>query len=309
MLDRMLGQHDAFFSAGELVHLWARGLTGERCGCGAAFGDCDFWKEVGQRAFNGWENVDGAEMVALQHSVDKTRYVPGMLAPSRLSPSYAVRRDRYTAMLAKLYRAVSEVGGSKILIDSSKHPSLAFLLHGMPEIDIRAVLMVRSSHGVAYSWTKEVQKPEVIDGTVLMPQYSPARSALYWTAYNALLQGLERVGVPSVVIQYERLVRTPREELSRVLRLAEQDAGPQALGFISGDSVSLAPSHTVAGNPMRFKQGDIRLRVDTEWQEKLPRRDARIVSALSAPLLGRYGYRLDGTTRVVSANGEPAQSP
>lgn len=296
LLDRVLGQHPAFFSAGELVHLWSRGLTGERCGCGRAFGACPFWTEVGERAFGGWDRLDGPQLMRLQASVERSRFIPALATPVR-TPGYAARLQRYTAVLGRLYRAISDASGSRIIIDSSKHPSLAFLLRSVPDVDLRTVLMVRSSHGVAYSWTKQVQKPEVVDRIEHMPRYSPARSAVYWTSYNALLQLLARVGIPSTVVQYERLVRDPRDELARVLALTDQPVDGPGLSFVHTGSVHLAPTHTVSGNPMRFTSGDVPLRVDAEWQRKLRPRDRRLVSALAAPLLHRYGYRLDGTVR------------
>src|SRR5688500_6785417 len=55
VLERVLGELPGACSAGELVHLWQRGvLDDETCGCGESFGRCPFWVEVGARAFNGW---------------------------------------------------------------------------------------------------------------------------------------------------------------------------------------------------------------------------------------------------------------
>ena len=56
-------------SAGEVVHLWIRGLSGnELCGCGAAFLDCPFWSEVGRVGFGGWDQIRIEEVVALQRT-------------------------------------------------------------------------------------------------------------------------------------------------------------------------------------------------------------------------------------------------
>jgi hypothetical protein len=54
--------------------------------------------------------------------------------------------------------------------------------------------------------------------------------------------------------------------------------------------VLLSPSHTVAGNPMRFRTGPTQLRRDDAWRTELPRGRRRLVTALTAPLLARYGY-------------------
>ena len=47
-----LGQVDGFFSAGELMFLWRRGLIeGRLCGCGLPVRDCDVWTGVLDRAY------------------------------------------------------------------------------------------------------------------------------------------------------------------------------------------------------------------------------------------------------------------
>jgi hypothetical protein len=55
--------------------------------------------------------------------------------------------------------------------------------------------------------------------------------------------------------------------------------------------IPLRRNHTVAGNPIRLTSGgEICLRMDTEWQEKMSPAHKQIVTTLTAPMLGRYGY-------------------
>lgn len=293
LLDRMLGQLPFFCSVGEMIHLWAHGLQGERCGCGEAFHNCPFWQKVGARAYGGWDNISAAEIYALQRSVDRSRYIPAMVSPHR-SAAFAARLNAYVAHLATVYRAIAESCDGRIIIDSSKQPSVAYLLSRTPGIDLRALLMVRSSHGMAYSWTKLVTKPEVVDRVEHMPRYRPARSAAYWNLYNELFQGLSRLGVPTTVLNYEEVVRSPRAQLEKVVRLVDQPVREADFAWLAGDRVTLGPTHTVSGNPMRFQTGELQLRLDEEWQQRMRRVDRLKVSAVSGPLLRRYGYGFDG---------------
>jgi hypothetical protein len=54
--------------------------------------------------------------------------------------------------------------------------------------------------------------------------------------------------------------------------------------------VLLKANHTIAGNPSRFRSGEIELRNDDRWRrEQQP--GPRITSTcLALPLLHRYGY-------------------
>ena len=86
-------------------------------------------------------------------------------------------------------------------------------------------------------------------------------------------------------------MRNPAARLLAVLRFAGV-GGPDDLGFLRDDTASLAQSHTVDGNPMRFATGPLTIRVDEEWRSRMGERDRAIVSTLTAPLLHHYGYEI-----------------
>lgn len=293
LVERILGQLPGFCSAGEIVFLWQRGLIeGQLCGCGTPVPECDFWSRVGKTAFGGWDQIDASEMLALQKRVDRNRYIPAMVAP-RLRPQAQADLDRYTEVLSKLYRAIGEVSGSRVVIDASKHASTAFLLRKVPGIDLRVVHLVRDSRGVAYSWTKEVKKPEVMGDDAFMPVYSPSSSGRQWVAYNLLFDALGIVDT-TMILRYEALMAQPRQGLERILAAASEPLDPESFAFLgsdaAGDFANLSVDHTVAGNPMRFHQGRLDLRLDQAWTTKLPARDRKVVTAITWPLQLRYGY-------------------
>lgn len=289
LLDRMLGQVPGMVSAGELVHLWRRGVTDdERCGCGERFSACPFWGRVGELAFGGWDTLSGEQMCALQASVDRTRFLPYLLQPA-LSRSYAGRLTRFADLLSRLYPAIAEVAGAQVVVDSSKHASYAYLLRRVPTVDLRVLQVVRRVEGVAYSWSKTVERPEV-DGEQTMPIVSPVRVGLRWTAQNTLFDVLgRRLGVPTALVRYEDMVRDPRAAVAAALELTGL-VGAAGLDFVGDNWVTLGVSHTVAGNPMRFRTGRLELRADEEWRERMESSHRRTVSALTWPVRGRYGY-------------------
>jgi len=292
LLDRLLGQVPDVVAIGEVVHIWRRGVAEDQlCGCGKAVTDCPFWSAVGTGAFGGWAAFDVEEAMALQRRVDRNRYIPLMLAP-RLSSRY--RRDlaRYVALLDKLYTAIGAVSGASVVVDSTKHASYAFLLRRVPSIDLRVAHLVRDSRGVAFSWTKEVRKPEVVDAEAYMPRYHPVRMGARWLAYNGLFHLLRRAGVPTTFVRYEPLVAEPRAELRRILAFAGSPA--HDLEFVDEGAVVLEPTHSVAGNPMRFSNGRIALRIDEQWRTSMPPAQRAVVSTITWPLMRRYGYRVRG---------------
>lgn len=290
----MLGQVPGCCSVGELVHLWERGLVGdERCGCGLTFHSCPFWSEVGTRAFGGW-NALGPGVLDLKRRVDRHRFVPLMVAP-RLSRTYAADLRRFSEVLVRLYRGIADVSGADVVVDSSKSSSYLVLLRRLRDVDLRLVHLVRDARGVAYSATKRVRRPEVVREVAYMPTSHPARSAAEWDAYNLVFGAVRTSQVPSLRLRYEDLLRDPRDGLRRVLVLAGKDlAGLPGtdLAFVGDTTVSLGITHTISGNPMRFESGAVPFRLDEAWRTRLPRRHRVVVSALTWPLMRRYGYDL-----------------
>jgi hypothetical protein len=290
VLERVLGELPGACSAGELVHLWQRGvLDDETCGCGLPFSRCPFWVEVGHRAFGGWDPALATRMLELRARVDRTRHVP-LLALPRLLGRRRAEHAEYVAVYAQLYRAIVEVSGRPVVIDSSKHSSLAFCLRNAPGIDLRVVHVVRDSRGVAYSWTKEVLRPESGAAEDLMHRYSPAGSSALWMGHNLFFALLARLGTRTRVLRYEDFVAEPRRRVVELAAFAGLQAADSPAGFLDDSTVELTPSHTVAGNPVRFRQGPMALRRDDAWRERLPRRRRLLVGLLTFPLLARYGY-------------------
>lgn len=274
---------------GEVVHLWQRDVRDdERCGCGARFSGCDFWRKVGDLAFDGWANVDVDRVHALRDAVERTRHIP------RLASAAAATGEvrAYASFYSRVYAAAAEVAGARVVIDSSKHSALAHVLRWADDVDLRVVHVVRDARGVAYSWTKTVSRPET-DGADEMTRYSPGRSAMLWNAHNAAFGLLARRGVPVRRIRYEEFLADPRAALTSLADFAGLRLEPGDLDFLRAGHADLRPGHSAAGNPMRFTVGRLPLRRDDAWVRAFPRSQRRLVGAVCGPLLRAYGYPIN----------------
>lgn len=288
LLERILGELPGVHALGELVHLWQRDvLDDERCGCGARFSDCDFWRRVGAESYGGWRPELARRVLALRSTVERTRHIPALAAP-RLRAARGRLVREYADVYRRVYAAAARVSGASVVVDSSKHAALAYCLRWCPDLDLRVVHVVRDSRGVAYSWTKHRDRPEATSGE--MTRYPPARSALLWNAHNAAFGLLERLGVPLLRLRYEEFLASPLAATRALCDFAGLAPPDDALDFLSPTSAVLGTGHSAAGNPMRFTTGRISLRLDDAWHSALPAPQRRLVSALTAPLLGAYGY-------------------
>lgn len=311
LLERLLGEMPGVAPLGEVVHLWARGvLAGEPCGCREPFGRCPFWREVGERAFGGWSAGLAHRMLALQERVGRTRHIPALarlVARGRAGgrqgpPAGAARREEpgepgasrapaeleeYAAAHRRLYDAAGAVAGRPVVVDSSKHASLAFCL-AAAGAGVHVVHVVRDPRAVAHSWHGRTARPE--DGRP-MTRWSPARTSLHWLTQNLGLELLARSGFRVVRVRYEDLLASPAGTLGRLAGEIGLRPHPDLLDSLSGGQVELSPSHTVSGNPVRFVAGRIGLVEDDRWRTASPARHRRLVTTMTWPLMVRYGYR------------------
>ena len=63
-----------------------------------------------------------------------------------------------------------------------------------------------------------------------------------------------------------------------------------ALDHVGEHSVTLEPSHGIAGSRTRFTAGRIELQLDDAWHTGLAPRARRVVTAVTLPQLLGYGY-------------------
>lgn len=284
-----LGTDARVVALGEVIHLWQRCLIdGEKCGCGSPFLECPFWKNVGDEAFGGWDQIDPARIVSLKRQIDRTVRVPQLLMGVG-GERWKEDVEEYASYYTRLYRAALHVSGAEIAVDSSKQASLPYVLAQAREVSLRVVHCVRDSRAVAWSWTKKVSRPESSGGdSQYMTRYSPALLALKWLQHNGVIEALRLKGVPMQRIRYEDWAEEPTSTVQAALQFAGLSLHDNPR--LGGDWVQLPTNHTSSGNPMRFSRGRIEIRRDEKWRESLSWSSRALVTILSAPGLLAYGY-------------------
>jgi hypothetical protein len=293
VLERLLDREPQVQALGEVVHLWQRSVRdNELCGCGVAFRDCPFWARVGQVAFGGWGGVDVDRVLSLRDRVDRSKRVPKLV--SGLTSS-AWRRDlsEYVSYYERLYSAAREVSGCDVVVDSSKQASLPYCLSTSDQLDLRVLHCIRDSRAVAYSQSKDVERPEgTSEESRQMHRLRARGSAFYWVLHNLEVDLYGARNGQTLRLRYEDWVEDPARALDDIRRFAglAVPAARLAPDSDDGSQVILGASHTCSGNPMRFTRGAVHLRNDDRWRRQMRRRDVVVVTALTGPLLKRYGY-------------------
>jgi hypothetical protein len=280
LLGLILGQLEGFCYVGEAGTAW-RTIGARLCGCGVQAESCGFWTAVRRRA-GGDRALAPDELLGFAR-LARWRHLPGTFGARPRVPS---RNGLSWADARRLYQALAAVSGARVIVDSTKSPVYGRMLGLDPELDVRVVHLVRDSRGVAHSWARFKVAPDRPGDFGPRPIRTVAR---FWMLNNL---GAElfcrRAPRRYRRLHYEELVRRPRESLERILDLAGE--GPRDLPLADARTLRLAATHSVKGNPGRLRLGSVALRLDEEWRWAMPRADRCLTTAITWPLLLRYGY-------------------
>jgi len=292
ILSTILGQLPGAMAVGELRYVWERGfLEDHRCGCGLPFSRCPVWTAVVDRAYQGQGPPD--PVVVSRDLLSRLRMlrIPSMvLRQKRGRP--VVPPHPHDEKIAALYTALAELERPAVIVDSSKLPPYGKILERLPGIELYVVHVVRDPRANAFSW-RRVKVTGDRDDDATMERLELWRSSAMWVVWNYLVEfwwPIERGR--TVRVRYEDFVDRPRETVERIARLLDLDASRTP--FVGERSVSMRPTHTVAGNPNRHDRGLVTLRPDEEWRRAMPRLHRAVVSLFTLPGLRHFGYSLRG---------------
>jgi Sulfotransferase family len=291
LLDRVIGTHEGFRSMGELHFIWERSYgQNQLCGCGLPFHECSFWEEVSKKAFGvSADEVDDTTAVKLKEYIGWKRYLCQLALP-RNSARYQSALLDYGDLLERLYGGILSASRGRVIVDSSKDPVHGLILSKLPGFELHVVHLVRDPRAVAFSWKRSRRRPEIHWEVQDMPIENIYTSAIRWSGQNILAELLGRLAQSYSRVRYEDFVAAPTPALARIFMPYEWMG--DTLAAAEGMAVELEPTHTVSGNPMRFKHGEVKLTIDSEWLSTMSPYDRRSVTAVTWPFLARYGYPL-----------------
>ncbi len=298
IIGNVLNEVPGCFHVGELGFLWKNAYgngSNTSCGCGEQLTRCKVWSQVlaAQVPAGRSPEEHARRVVRQQAAAVRTRHTWRLLRQG--ANSEAARE--HAATLARTYRAIAEVTGARIIVDSGKLPGEAALLPHVEGITPRYLYLVRDPRAAAHSWTKTKQ--------YVVPM-STFRSTAYWLGFNLASEAItRRHAAASRFLHYEEFIAQPAATVDMLLDFmgVERSNNP-----VHGRSVELRGNHTVTGNPDRFHRGPTLLRAgDEDWRQELPLGAKALTRAMAWPLMELYGYR-SGGFRPASGGGHASEA-
>ena len=283
LLGHILGQVKGVCFVGEAMYGWW--VLGDRlCGCGAPLEGCKFWNTVRRKASNG-RSPEPSEFFGLGR-LARWRHLPLTLLRHHAHRLEA-RYGQHWHGTERLYELVATLSGAKVIVDSSKSVPYGRMLSLLPALDVYVVHLVRDARAVAHAWKRWKPAPDR-SSAPYMRRRGLLRSAAAWSVSNVGTELFCSAPERYLRVRYEDFAERPRESVERILRLVIDRSA--ALPFVGERTVDLEPTHSIKGNPDRLIQiGPIEVKLDDRWQAEMAARDRRLVTALTWPLLARYG--------------------
>ena len=292
LLANLLGQLPGFFNVGELNNLWDWGLVNNyRCGCGLPVRECPTWQAILTEADRLLGDSPLVPLADARIDRDQAAVVrwPNLV---RLLLARVDRRDRwkalerYTTATAAVYRAIVNVTGARVIVDSSRLPIEPIGLGLVPGVDVRIGHLVRDPRAVSFSWKRKKLLTDRDSGEH-MDTFGASFTTVSWVARNFVVELLTRRHT-STLLQYDELARDPAAVLRSLADLIGEPAG--SLDFLSSGTATVVPTHSVGGNPDRMTSGKVVIKPDEEWRAGISKRDRVVTTLIALPLLRRYGF-------------------
>ena len=289
IIGNILGQIDGFFDAGELRHIWEMSLLHNRlCGCGNPLTECNFWKKIFEHGFEGFDQINAKEINNLIKKTTRSKDAISTFVPL-LKNKHSKTIAKYTDKILKLFKGIQEATGCKVIIDTSKSALYGYVISQIPDIDLYILHIIRDSRAVSYSSQKEKIQPDK-EKIIYMGKSNSFKSSFSWNIRNILTELYFSDSEKYLKLKYEDFVKKPQEVITAITKLVNEEN--VKLPFVDSNTVTLDTNHSVWGNPGRFKKGEVKIKLDNEWESKLSKKDKLISTIFTFPLLYKYGYRV-----------------
>ena len=280
IISNILGQINGFFHAGEVIEAWDRARTWT-CSCGVFPDTCPVWSPIFQNIDTLLSDNDRKRIIRLKDRFSKSHKV--ILHQCFLSNHNNIKSStRELAQgLGLLYKSIQKATGAKVIIDSSKNAGYGFMLSLMDMIDLYVVHLVRDSRAVVFSWSKQKKGLWTED---------PVKSAATWISRNIATDLLKlNLSGKYIKVLYEDFMNDPIGVTQKIIK--PFNVASKQLPFISSNQVRLNLNHGLCGNPDRFSNGIVQLKLDQRWRNTKTRSKI-ITTVITLPLLFRYRYIL-----------------
>lgn len=197
-----------------------------------------------------------------------------------LGLSNPVLSKMYQDASADLINSLKAVSGKPIVVDASRNMGRALELYRKFGTKMKIIHLVRDPRGIVWSYQKK---------QIEQDYKHPLISSFHNLIKNIFCTLLEW-RIPNETfyrIKYEDLMLRPVQELNQLAEFLDLSL-QQIIDKIKKDDPLIVPN-ILDGNRVR-KRTRIKLKIDTEWKESLPKLERLLSVIITFPFFVKYGY-------------------
>ena len=285
ILGNILGQIEGFVHVGEIIELWWGLRSGLSCGCGVPIAACHVWGDVLKEAYGGRDESVISRMLQFRYREARTSTFL-RTTTSRGVHTLQRRLAQPLAELGRLYSGIQKVFNCEVIVDSSKVPFYGYTLQLAEAMDPYVLHLIRDPRATAFSWFRRAIRERGMPWRGPVGQFN---CSLMWDYRNWVTELMgKRFRHRPLRLRYEDFVADPRGSLQRILNFVGKTTS--ALPLQDEHRLNVKVQHTVSGNPVRYKTGKIEVQGDVEWATRMKMHHKMLATAVTWPLLLKYGY-------------------
>ena len=241
LLDIILGSSPDIFSAGELTFITRDSIFEEYCSCGCLIKECQVWSKI----VNVW--LEKASITLENYKRLRLRYERNKVTLITFKNVWFPSQDFeiYCNATYQLFKAIQQVTGKNIIIDSSKSPQRISILK--KSVNLQVIHICRNSKGVLNS-AKKAYKKDIQSG-IEKETYARRTSKVLieWVFVNFVTE-LFCLGVNSKKIKYNSYIKNIKllQKVHPAIQIQEKNL--------------YSTPHMLAGNKLRLNKN---IKVDT----------------------------------------------
>ena len=237
ILEILLAHGERCLGVGELTAIVQDGfIENKPCSCGAPFNKCAFWGEVKEKLALSPKALQ--EWAKLQHKVE---WHTGFLRQC-LGLLSAHEWKRYCEYNQNLLKALREISGAAIIVDSSKYAGRALALGRMNEVDLSVICLTRSPEGLMASFQKPNRDEQ-------RPKKPWAVFRYYVFVMISVYVALKKLGGLTIRLRFEDLIADPVAAVSEIEEKSKVIVSDIVRKLKKNDCFEVG--HIVTGNRLR----------------------------------------------------------
>lgn len=288
LLDLLLNRNSLIHGVGEFFRLNQDANTNrEPCTCGKPVLECPFWLEV-QKEIQQEIGDDSDPELLKSFEIDCYKRDKGLVGNvvqasslalgsgwlhRMVTGSFLPRSEQAVKNSLAVYRAIRRVSNCPVILESTKCPRRLKELYLAEPESFKLIYLVRDGRAVAASSMRRVGM-------------SMHASASEWERWNRR-SWWAQWSIPDdqkILVHYEDVCLSTEETLQKI---CEFIGLPYEASMME---LRKEESHSLGGNPMRFRLEESTIRLDEQWRDQLTEKDLKVFDSIAGKMNRKFGY-------------------